>query len=363
VVCGEAGVTDVLLNLLLFAPFGMGLRTLGVRWWQAALAAGAVTLGIEGAQATLLAGRDASIGDVLANTTGGVLGWLAWGARHRLRTPTPGCARRMAAALLLAGTATWFLTVWGLQPEGSPSGPWVGQRTRVWSGHDPFPGALGLATIADIEIPNDPLVSRPALERGFTLAMLLMRQDSTTPSKPVSILRVVDGRGALQLSVAQRGEELLVSSRVRAARWRVRTPTWRFEDAMRVPTDVPWSMEWQWHHDRVELRSGSTRPGSEVRTRSLPLSVGLGWVYVHPFAAAIGHSAPWWTAVWLALGFLPFGWCLRWLTRGEALAWGAMAVMSYAGASMVNGLPVQWLEMTVVVGCMLVGLVKRDLQR
>jgi len=362
-VCGEAGVTDVLLNLLLFAPLGMGLRALGARWWTAALLALGLTLAIEAAQATLLAGRDASLGDVVANTAGGLLGWWLWGGRDRLRAATPRLARSVAAALLMASTAVWLLSAWGLQPEGSSSGPWVGQRTRVWSGHDPFPGALGLATIGDIEIPNDPLITRPVLAKGFTLSMLLMRQDSTTPSKPVSLLRVVDGRGALQLSVAQRGEAMLVSSRVRASRWRVRTPTWRFEEAMRMPTDVPWSMEWEWYHDRVELRSGATRSGSGTVTRSIPLSVGLGWAYVHPFAAAIGTSAPWWTAAWIALWFLPLGWCLRWLTRGEALAWGAMAVMSYAGASLISGLPVQWLEVMVVVGCVLVGMFTRRGER
>lgn len=361
-VCGEAGVTDVLLNLLLFAPFGMGLHALGLRWWHAAMGAGVVTLGIEGAQATLLAGRDASLGDVTANILGGLVGWWLWSARHRLRAPSPGLARSMAAALLIASTSTWLLTAWGMQPEGSTAGPWVGQRTRVWSGHDPFPGALGLATIADIEIPDDPLISRPVLERGFTLSMLLMRQDSATPTRPVSLLRVVDGRGALQLSVAQHGEALLLSSRVRAARWRVRTPTWRFEEAMRLPTDVPWTMEWQWHHDRVALRSGSARSGGEINSRTLPLSVGLGWVYVHPFAAAIGTSAPWWTAAWLALWFLPLGWCLRWLTSGEAVVWGVVGVVSYIGASRISGLPVQWLEAGIVVGCVLLGMVKRGLQ-
>lgn len=359
VVCGEAGVTDVLLNLLLFVPFGIGLRAIGASWWQAAVFAGMVTCAIEVAQANLLAGRDASLGDVLANTIGGLLGWGAWGWRGRLRAPSPALARSLSAALLVATTATWLLTAWGLQPEGSPDRPWVGQRTRVWSGHDPFPGALGLATISDIEIPNGPLISRPVLARGFTLSLLLMRQDSTTPTRPVSLLRVVDGRGAPQLSVAQQGEALLLSSRVRASRWRVRTPTWRFEDAMRLATDVPWSLEWQWHPDRVELRSGSTRVNSEVSTRELPLSVGLGWAYLHPFAAAIGQSARWWTAAWLALWFLPLAWCLRWLTRREAAMWGAIAVMSYTGASLASRLPVQWLEVGVVTGCVLVGVLKR----
>jgi len=362
VVCGEAGVTDVLLNLLLFVPFGMGLRALGLRWWHTALVAGGVTLAIEATQATVLAGRDASLGDVIANTIGGLLGWWLWGTRDRLRAPSPRRARVLAAALLLVASATWLLTAWGLEPEGSSDGPWVGQRTRVWSGHDPFPGALGLATISDIEIPDDPLISRPVLSRGFTLSMLLMRSDSTTPTKPVSILRVVDRRGRLQLSVAQREENLLVSSRVRASRWRVRTPTWRFEHAMQVPTDVPWAMDWQWQHDRVELRSRSTRAGSNVATRSLPLSVGLGWVFVHPFAAAIGSTAAWWTAAWLALWFLPLGWCLRRLSRREAMVWGAMGVTSYISASLVSGLPVQWLEVAVVVGCVLVGMVERGFQ-
>jgi VanZ family protein len=355
IVCGEAGVTDVLLNILLFVPFGIGLRAMGLRSWPAALVALLVTLAVESTQAIGLAGRDASVGDVVANTAGGLLGWLLWGARGWIQSPSRWRARSLVAALSVASAAAWLFTAWGLQPDGSSRGPWVGQRTRVWRGHDPFPGSLGLATIGDIEIPDDPLISRPVLSNGFTLSLLLMRQDSTTPDRPVSILRVIDGEGRLQLGVAQRGEDLLVSSRVRASRWRVRTPTWRFEDVMRIPTDVPWSLQWQWQHDGVALRSASTRSGGPSATHAIPFSVGLGWVYVHPFAAAIGRGAFGWTALWLACWMLPLGWLLRWLTRREAMMWGAVVVACYIGASLVSGLPVQWREVVVVVGWMGIG--------
>ncbi|MEI2720453.1 MAG: VanZ family protein [Gemmatimonadales bacterium] len=77
-VCGDAGTTDVLLNLLLFAPLGVGLRWRGWSGGRAVLAICLLTLAIEGTQAFALAGRDATISDVLANSLGGAIGWWGW---------------------------------------------------------------------------------------------------------------------------------------------------------------------------------------------------------------------------------------------------------------------------------------------
>lgn len=75
ILCGDAGGTDFVLNLLLFLPFGLLARAAGWRLGRLALCALALTIAIEVTQGTLLVGRDAALGDVVANTAGAMVGW------------------------------------------------------------------------------------------------------------------------------------------------------------------------------------------------------------------------------------------------------------------------------------------------
>lgn len=95
VACGEFGTLDRLLNIALFAPFGALLVRL--RGWSrrdVALIAAALSIGIELAQLHWVAGRDASLSDVVGNTFGGVGG---------------AAAMRVAPRLAHAGARAWRL--------------------------------------------------------------------------------------------------------------------------------------------------------------------------------------------------------------------------------------------------------------
>ena len=81
---------DIILNVLLFMPFGAwaALR-LGRPRMIAAIVGGAIlSIGIELSQAFEAAGRDASATDVVTNTTGAALGFLV-GLRFRGRAGDP----------------------------------------------------------------------------------------------------------------------------------------------------------------------------------------------------------------------------------------------------------------------------------
>src|SRR3712207_2032131 len=65
IVCGRVGGVDVLLNVLLFVPLGLGLRLAGLSRWRALALAGLTTLGIESLQFAVVTGRDASLSDLL----------------------------------------------------------------------------------------------------------------------------------------------------------------------------------------------------------------------------------------------------------------------------------------------------------
>src|SRR5688572_14213784 len=58
--CGELGGVDFALNIVLFIPFGMGLRWLLGNWKTPTLVGAATTLVIEMLQWRLIPGRDAS---------------------------------------------------------------------------------------------------------------------------------------------------------------------------------------------------------------------------------------------------------------------------------------------------------------
>src|SRR5690606_20459882 len=96
ILCGTRGLSDFLSNILLFAPLGFALARRGHSLRFTAVAGLLFTVGIETAQLSLISGRDSNIGDVIANSTGAVAGWLAgfhrnWWLRrdggHR-RSPT-----------------------------------------------------------------------------------------------------------------------------------------------------------------------------------------------------------------------------------------------------------------------------------
>src|SRR5690606_18671464 len=75
-------------------------------------------IGIELAQGAMAAGRDAALGDVLANATGGLLGWFAGRERWRLLWPDPRRAAPLVWGVFVAqllATATLNLA--------SPVGP------------------------------------------------------------------------------------------------------------------------------------------------------------------------------------------------------------------------------------------------
>ncbi len=165
VVCGEAGAADVILNLLLFFPLGLALRALDWPWWRAALVMTAFTIGIETTQAHLLIGRDGTLGDVLTNSIGGLLGWTALPLLQAIAQPTRRTARIGTAVILVWMASLWSGSVVALQPAATKAAPWIGQQLEPSPGARPFSGQLHAASVDGIPIPED---LSPAFPSGTT---------------------------------------------------------------------------------------------------------------------------------------------------------------------------------------------------
>ena len=350
--CGDAGLTDVVLNLLLFLPLGLLARAAGWSRGKTVLLLLLLTISIELTQGNFLAGRDASISDVLANTSGGLLGWLILPATVQSLRPTPAFARRAALGVLALSGLVWFLTSRGLQVALSPSAPWVGQLLHLWPGHDRFAGSLQQALLEGVPVPNDPLTAMPTRFDSLDLLVDVTRADTTVARRPVSMLRIVDANQQLQLSISTRRRDLLLEHRVVASRWSLRTPTWAFEGAAVIPANTPWRWHWLRRADRIILQSGPV--SGPVRELMVPVSIGLGWAFIHPFAPAVGASATWWTVVWIGLWMALLGWFAGWVSGRAAIGFGAAAVISMGVASIIATLPLRATELgaaVVVYGC------------
>ena len=91
----RSNLANVPANILLFLPFGAVLAFAGVRAWRAVLVGAAFSATIEIVQLAI-PGRFTSVDDVILNTTGTVLGVIAWKLYAWRR-------RRRAGALLQGG--------------------------------------------------------------------------------------------------------------------------------------------------------------------------------------------------------------------------------------------------------------------
>jgi glycopeptide antibiotics resistance protein len=99
----SAEVGDIVANVLVFMPLGIGAALRWGRRWMIPFIGGAaaVSCGIELTQALEATGRFASATDVVTNTTGAALGFML-GLRWRERRDAPAYDRPTFAAVRVA---------------------------------------------------------------------------------------------------------------------------------------------------------------------------------------------------------------------------------------------------------------------
>jgi VanZ family protein len=237
-VCGQIGGADVTLNVLLFVPLGAALALAGVRWRALIPLVAAYTIGIELAQLLVIPGRDATLSDVLSNTTGGVLGALA--ARHwqwwlRARD---GRALALGCGAALAWTAVVTGTAWLLQPS-LPDIQLYGQPAINTPEFEPYAGRIGAITVNGRQLLNAPLPADARLVESFRAGRVRITADVTAPARATrersaAIARLGD-TNVEGLLLAQRGRDLLFKIRLHTADARLRTPAMALGGALVGP--------------------------------------------------------------------------------------------------------------------------------
>lgn len=377
IVCGPLGGVDVLLNVVLFLPFGVGLVLAGARLRMALMVAAAFTFAIELLQWRVIPGRDASLSDLITNSAGGMLGALI---AHRLPgwiAPERARARRLAIAASGAWLAVQAFTAWGVG-IGPPPGPWFGQHApRSDNFPSPFVGWIAGARLGSVVVPDSPIgdvaLARRALLEGAPF--IVDAVPGGTPRWTAAIARVSDASHREVIVLGQIRRSVILRVRMRVAALRLRVPPVRLDDAMPLvragaprqslqPVRIAGRVDDRHLVLRVESAAG-------VRERRVAPSPSWGWSFLLPFENyALGAEARWLTALWIAGLLLPVAFWLRHATGSTTAYASAMAGVAGIGLAVVPAVaglaPVHWSEWLAaatsgIAAAMLVQVVRRQL--
>jgi hypothetical protein len=333
-VCGDLGMIDVILNLILFMPFGFGLAWAGVRFRRVVAAGFAVTFFVEAMQFSIITGRDSSLSDLVTNSAGAAAGALLAIILPTLLRPQPAQARWLVRGGALALTAVLAATSWAMTPS-LPRTIYWGQQAPALTHLKPFLGRVLTARLGGENLPEGRLGARASdtvrtrLTEGDQLEAEAVPAGATPGLAP--ILSIFDLYRREIALLGQSDRDLVFRVRAHAQDALVRGP------AIRLPEAFPASGEHTLHLTgsmaNGVLEVSRTGPTETLR-RSVALGPGLGWSLVLPFEYAFGPEEPLLTALWLAGLLLPLGYWAAWSYRRGRSAAGAAAI--FAGALVIG---------------------------
>ena len=297
-ICGERAGVDTILNVLLFIPLGLGLALAGFSGRRTVVLAALVSLFVEVMQLQFIAGRDASIGDLITNTTGGAVGaflglhWQALVFPHRRR------ALPLAVAWGAGMVLVWACTAWALAPQWPHDLPWLGQWAPELEYFDRFDGKVLMATAAGEALPPGLPINQGRFEAAISgRPDIGVRAVLGAPSSRIApIGAVMDEWSRTLVLLGQEGQDLVFRVRMRSVLLRLRNPIVALPRAFAgMPGDTV-DAEGALRNGVFEL---SVRNGDRLRTRSLPLSASWGWSLVLPWDYALGTEAHLLTGLWI----------------------------------------------------------------
>ncbi|MCC6927886.1 MAG: VanZ family protein [Gemmatimonadaceae bacterium] len=305
-VCGSLGTVDVILNVALFLPLGWALAFAGMSWRQAIVTCLATSLAIESLQFAVIAGRDATISDLLTNTLGGAIGawtmahWRPLVASERRQAQCASMGFAAAALLIMAATA------WLLRPALPRMLLW-GQWTPQHQQFEPYSGHLATFAVNRIPIPYGLIAIPDSVRTAYLRYEAVPRIEFLSghaPQRTSAIARIGGERWELFLLGAS-GERFVFRASLRTRYLRLRTPSAAVAGALGGAGENV-TAEAQLQRDGWRMRV--SRPSGTVE-RLVPFSVALGWSMLLPFEHPMEAHDVWWSAVWLGALVFP---CALW---------------------------------------------------
>jgi hypothetical protein len=301
--CAEGDAIDVVLNILLFIPLGAGLTLLGVRRRVTLPTATVLSATIELLQYSVITGRDASIRDVLCNTTGAAVGIFLALRWRRWLLPAGDQARRALLAALLFWGGVLGLSSWGLRPILPGTEWWVQLDPRGLADID-FPGQLLSASLDGKPLENGEVANlesmRDAMRRPPVIFELKLAAggpiDGTSP-----IFGLVTADDVEIIRVAQQGGDLLVGYNMNSTTALLGVPVFRLRSAFESAAGdtLTWRAEYDGGHFEMSARHSSGRTDNFV----VAITPGLGWAVLWPFDAPGPAQSRLLTVLWAF--FLP----------------------------------------------------------
>lgn len=313
-VCGSLGVVNAVLNVFLFVPLGIGLAFIGFPGKRAVLAMFALSALIETAQFLVIPGRYSTIGDVLTNTLGGVLGFAVGRYAFTLLRPSP----RIAVALCIGWSAVWLtvqtISAFGFSPA-MPTSEYYGQIAPRLGNFEQFRGRVLRANIADVAVP-DTRFKDSAHVRELLLRGAIVTTTIVVPARPTGdiapIVRLADASQREIALLAQNGDNLVFGVRTGAAVLRLRPPFFALSDVFPAvsPSDSGLTTDTLTVSARYSARE--VWMNTQMRTshdRRIRIAVSLGWTMLLPFQWFIEGTRVELalSAVWIACLLLPIG--------------------------------------------------------
>jgi hypothetical protein len=328
VACGDRGGADFLLNVILFLPFGSALRLAGARRRTAVLIGMFLSISIELTQA-FIPGRDTSLGDVISNTTGTLLGFVVAAvilaeARRRRRPAGPTAAFIALALGVIAVTGV------SLHPSYPPSiyyGQWTADLDGglEWYRGHVLRASLGVTPLPSRQL-DDQERLRALLGSGAPLEVTALA--GPAPSGTAPVFSIFDDQEREILMIAAQRHDLIIRFRTRSLAWGLDRPYLTLAGALDGVRPGDTLQVRLWRQDGRTCVLVNTR-----RDCDLGFTAGAGWsVLIYP------ESFGWWVrimlnAMWVGGILLPVGFCS---TSRNALIAAAVAVA--VGLAVVPGM-------------------------
>ena len=306
-------VLDVLQNLLLYVPLGAGLRLAGTRPALAVSLAVALSGGIETLQATVLAGRFASVIDLAANVLGAVVGGRVMGAGRTVVRPGPRLARRLALGAALAWLASLGFSDWALRPSSPPT------MLSARLGGAPAGADFASGRTVSASLDGNAVRDRQRLDAGalrLSGSASLRAGVILVPASPMSDrppgLRVVAADRGQVLLLGQDGADAVLRIRRHATDLRLETPMLRlrrFAAPRAEPPDDGAATPDTLQLTAVLRRDGMQLVGDDGRRRwedRVRLNASQGWALLVPLPpTATGRLLL--GVLWTAFFLVPLG--------------------------------------------------------
>jgi hypothetical protein len=349
-ICGDHGGTDAVLNVLLFVPLGVGLAIARKRAAHAILAMSGATILIEALQVFAIPGRDGSVGDVITNSLGGIIGFVLGSRMREWIHPS----RRLATWLGLSWMMLWIVgqavASFALRPVTSDP-PYFGQIARPLDDEARFPGVVLSTKVAGELVPDFTLSPLQAQRIHATLDGELPRDvevvvvPRSLTSRFAPILRLVDQEAKAVVWLAAQESDIAFGARTGAAALRLRSVRFRLPDVF-----PPNSGEQRRGLDtiRINARHATREVSMSVmgrrRSREARIDVtpSLGWRLFSPVPTyadgSMGQVAL--NGAWLFASLAPAGYWAAFAGGHGRRNWRTWAVATALVVATIVGLAV-----------------------